>query len=165
MTTVRRITIDDAQLLREVRLRALSDTPLAFGSTHAREFCFDDSEWQRRATRAATSDDGAMFLAIDNLSCCGLIGCFAEEDVPGQACIVSMWVAPEYRRRGIGAKLMLTAETWARKQGFRELCLDVTEGNQAAITLYQRCGFWLTGEFDRYPNHPNLRELFMLKRI
>src|SRR4051794_15331093 len=99
MITVRRIRIDEDRLLREIRLRALSDTPLAFGSTYVREKAFDADEWQRRATRAATSDDGAMFLAFDDHHCCGIIGCFASEDLPGQACIVSMWVAPEYRRR------------------------------------------------------------------
>jgi ribosomal protein S18 acetylase RimI-like enzyme len=165
MVTVRRIRIDEDQLLREVRLRALSDTPLAFGSTYVREETFDTAEWKRRATRAATSDDGAMFLAFDDNDCCGIIGCFGSEDQPGEACIVSMWVAPEYRRRGIGNALMRKAEEWARKQKFKQLSLDVTEGNQAAITLYEHCGFYLTGEFDRYPNHPALRELFMLKRL
>ena len=165
MISIRRINEDDARLLRDVRLRALSDSPMAFGSTFAREVAFEPAEWQKRATRAGCSPDGAIFLAINGANCSGIIGCFGADEVPGQACIVSMWVAPEVRRQGIGARLIQAAEDWARRQGFARLSLDVTEGNLPAIALYEGCGFRFTGEFDRYPNDRTLRELFMLKRL
>ena len=72
---------------------------------------------------------------------------------------------PEVRRQGIGARLIQAAEDWARRQGFTQLSLHVTEGNAAAIALYERREFRFTGEFDRYPNDRTLRELFMLKRL
>jgi hypothetical protein len=37
---VRRVRADEADALRDIRLRALADTPLAFGSTHAREAAY-----------------------------------------------------------------------------------------------------------------------------
>jgi hypothetical protein len=101
--TIRRITGHDAALLREVRLRALSDSPMAFGSTYAREVAFDQTEWQARATRLSSSNDAATFLAFDDQTCCGIIGCFRETDRPNMAAVVSMWVAPEVRRNGVGA--------------------------------------------------------------
>jgi ribosomal protein S18 acetylase RimI-like enzyme len=165
MFTIRRISADDGMLLRDIRLRALSDSPLAFGSTHAKETAILPEQWHERASRASKSPDGAIFLALQHQACRGIIGCFAEEDAPGNACIVSMWVAPEARRGGLGVQLMQTAEMWAREQGFAALSLDVTEGNAPAIALYERCGFQFTGEWDRYPNDRSLRELFMLKRL
>lgn len=165
MITVRRIEPDDAELLREMRLRALSDTPMAFGSTYAREFAFAPAEWQARAARNATAPDGATFIAFEDGLCCGLIGCIAKTDESGQATIVSMWVAPEARRKGVGRRLLQAAETWARKQKFLYLLLDVVENNAPAIALYKDFGFELTGETHPYPHDPNLRQLFMIKPI
>ena len=81
--TIRRITESDAALLRDVRLRALSDAPMAFGSTYAREAAFDSEEWQRRAKRAGRGSSAAMFLAFESGIGCGIIGCFAEERSAG----------------------------------------------------------------------------------
>ena len=53
---------------KTVRLRALEDTPLAFGSTYARESQLTDEEWEARAARLTNgrlrvevSDDGPGF--------------------------------------------------------------------------------------------------------
>ena len=165
MITIRRITPNDAELLRAIRLRALSDTPMAFGSTYARELAFPTLEWQTRAMRHATAPDAATFFAFDDNVCCGIIGCFSKSDEPSMATIVSMWVASEARRKGIGADLLQAAENWARQQKLTHLFLDVVENNAPAIGLYQACGFEFTGEMDQYPHDPNLRELFMIKPI
>jgi hypothetical protein len=47
--TVRRLAPGEVELLRDIRLRALKDAPLAFGSTYAREVAFAPAEWERRA--------------------------------------------------------------------------------------------------------------------
>jgi ribosomal protein S18 acetylase RimI-like enzyme len=165
MIAIRRISPADAEVLRAVRLRALSDTPLAFGSTYARESAFAPLEWQTRAKRLASADDAATFLAFDGDQCCGIIGGFASDEKPGTVAIVSMWVAPEVRRRGLGRRLLKTAEDWARERRFTHLLLDVVETNAPAIALYQSYGFEFTGDTDQYPNDKRLRELFMIKPI
>ena len=47
----------DWQIAKAVRLRALADSPAAFGSTLARELVFDDAEWQARVAQ------GTWYLA------------------------------------------------------------------------------------------------------
>jgi hypothetical protein len=51
--TVRRLRADEHALLRDLRLRALSDAPMAFGSTLAREEAFTPDVWQTRAAAGA----------------------------------------------------------------------------------------------------------------
>jgi ribosomal protein S18 acetylase RimI-like enzyme len=61
---VRRVRADEGPLLRAVRLRALADTPLAFGSTHAREAAYPPEWWERWARESAAGARQATFLAI-----------------------------------------------------------------------------------------------------
>ncbi|HEX3355588.1 MAG TPA: GNAT family N-acetyltransferase [Tepidisphaeraceae bacterium] len=165
MITLRPMTALDAEVFRDVRLRALSDTPLAFGSTHAKESLCTPEEWAARAKKWGEGNDAISFLAFDQDHCCGIIGCFKDEEKSSHACIVSMWVAAEARRQGVGAHLVKSVEEWARRHGFEQLVLDVTDINTAAITFYQRLGFEFTGETKPYPNDPTLRELFMQKKL
>jgi ribosomal protein S18 acetylase RimI-like enzyme len=165
MMTIRPISAGDQLILRDLRLRALKDSPTAFGSNYTRESAFTDADWAARITKAATPGLGVMFFACDSDTYCGLIGCFKDDEIPSRAWIVSMWVAPESRRRGVGAMLMEAAEKWARNSGFAEISLDVTEDNTAAMELYKRCGFNFTGETSINPNDPNLREFAMVKPL
>jgi ribosomal protein S18 acetylase RimI-like enzyme len=50
-------------------------------------------------------------------------------------------VAQEAEGRGAGGALLEAAEAWARRNGFRELTLNVFCANERAIRLYRRRGF------------------------
>ena len=43
--------------------------------------------------------------------------------------------------KGIAHLMMQAAETWARAQGYRFLCLDVFADNRHAVEFYERRGF------------------------
>lgn len=43
--------------------------------------------------------------------------------------------------KGIAHRMMEAAETWARAQGYRFLCLDVFADNRHAVEFYERRGF------------------------
>src|SRR5512140_2790308 len=64
LVITRRITPDDATILRAVRLQALETDPLAFGSTHAREVARTTSDWEAWASAHASAADKATFLAV-----------------------------------------------------------------------------------------------------
>src|SRR6185295_4409878 len=61
---VRRIRADEAEALRAIRLRALADTPLAFGSTHAREAAYPPERWEKWARESVAAPGQAWFLAL-----------------------------------------------------------------------------------------------------
>jgi len=57
-------------------------------------------------------------------------------------------VNPEYRGKGIGRKLLEHGIQWARENNFSGVMLETQDDNVPACTLYQSCGFILSG-FDR----------------
>lgn len=69
-------------------------------------------------------------------------GCVAVREIePGVGEIKRLYVVPEYRDRGIGEALMLTAINDARVRGLRTLRLDTISKMDAAKRLYARLGF------------------------
>jgi GNAT superfamily N-acetyltransferase len=142
---VRRIRADEAAALREIRLRALADTPLAFGSTYAREAAFPPERWEAWASESAAGAAQATFLAVGEGDVpVGLAFAVIDADA-AQAHLYSMWVAPEARGRGTGAALVGAVVEWTAANGARTLRTAVTLGNDAAARLYERAGFRDTG--------------------
>ena len=154
---MRGIEPGDVEAYRAVRLRALREDTQAFSSTHAREAAFDRAEWTRRVARMAPSGDGRGFLAWRDGVCVGMIGVFPG-DAAEEAWIVSVWVAPEVRRLGVGAALLAAALAWAPTLGVRRVMLQVAAGNAAAIAMYVAQGFVDTGGREANPNDRSITE-------
>ncbi len=57
-------------------------------------------------------------------------------------------VNPEYRGRGIGRTLLERGIQWAHENNFPGVMLETQDDNVPACTLYESCGFALSG-FDR----------------
>ena len=92
----------------------------------------------------------------------GMIRGAAHDSDPMAGYLISMWVAPTGRRRGIGAALVDEVIAWARKHGFLRLFLDVGADNIAARALYESRGFTLTGvEGVLPPPREHVKELEM----
>ena len=85
-----------------------------------------------------------------------VLGYLISEIRGGQGHIVSMAVNPEYRRKGIGEALL--REAIARMESkVREVYLEVRATNDAAIRLYEKRSFKITGEVLKgyYPDREN----------
>jgi GNAT superfamily N-acetyltransferase len=135
---VRRLEAGEAEPWRRLRLAALRNAPLAFGSTFARERQHPLSVWKERTAAFAAGDERVMFVAEDEdadrwIGCAGAL--LDEERVPN---VISVWVDPEERGRGLGVELMRAVVEWAHGRGHRRLSLWVTEGNGAALRLYRK---------------------------
>jgi RimJ/RimL family protein N-acetyltransferase len=137
---IRRLTAEDIDVLRKVRLDALRTDPDAFGSTLEREEGRPDEQWAGWLSRSA------MFVAEEADDPVGLAGGMVDIDQPDRAVLVSMWIAPSSRVQDLGRGLVAAVLDWARESGKQRVDLLVIEGNSAAIALYERCGFAFTGD-------------------
>ena len=164
MIVLEPITTQKVFVFKEVRLRALRDTPRAFGSTHARESLLTDAEWIERASRW-NGEKGVGFLAMDDGVACGIAGSFLDENDATRAQLISMWTAPTHRRQGVGRLLVDEVAGWARLRGARTLLLTVTSVNDPAMRFYERLGFVRTGRTEPYPNDPAVIEYEMARAI
>lgn len=59
--------------------------------------------------------------------------------------VLTLAVAADHRRRGIGRRLLRRALHWAPRVGIRKVSLHVRAGNRAAVALYHDEGFELEG--------------------
>ena len=160
---VRRIRRDEPEALRDVRLRALADSPSAFGSTLAREEAYGDDLWEERARACAAGDGAATFLAVDGDQRVGMVTALATGG--GLVELVGMWTAPEVRGRGVGARLVEAVIGWAGEVGAERVELWVTRGNEPAERLYRRLGFEPTGDHQPLPSDPCKDELRMARHL
>ena len=164
MAVLHRITPELTQRYKAVRLRALVDSPMAFGSTYERERVLSEEDWNQRAQRL-DGEQAAGYIAADRDADCGLAVCFLDEAGAPQADLISMWVAPECRRTKVGADLVQALSDWAANRGAGRLRLMVTSNNEAAIKFYERIGFRKTGRTEPYPNDASLFEYEMVKPL
>ena len=159
-----KVTPSNLALFKSTRLRALEESPAAFGSTYARESQLSDSEWLARAQNW----DGARgigFLAVEGDAACGIAGSIIDQSDPARALLVSMWVAPTHRRRGLGQMLVEKIARWLAARNVCTLTLMVTSPNQPAMRFYEELGFARTGRTEPYPNDPALIEYEMSRAI
>jgi GNAT superfamily N-acetyltransferase len=164
--TVREIQSTEGPELRAIRLRALADSPEAFGSTLEETARRPMSYWEMRARGDTGSEASTLFVAEDKGVWVGLVGGFFEKEGEKRtADLVSMWVDPEYRGRGIGRQLVAQVIDWARHHGAVGMSLWVTDGNTLAEDLYARCGFRRTGETQPHPSQAGLLEQRMLLNL
>ena len=159
MVFVREISADDWELMRDVRLAALAEAPEAFGSTYAREVAFGEEQWRGRISERSVT----FFAYTDPAeSPAGLAGVYIED---GAADVVSMWVRPGFRGQRIGEALIEAAAAWAKARDYGTLWLWVTDSNDGARRLYQRCGFTATGEQQPLPSNPAVTEIRMSRAL
>jgi ribosomal-protein-alanine N-acetyltransferase len=64
--------------------------------------------------------------------------------------IATLATHPDYRRQGIGERLMMAGLLSARNEGATRAFLEVRAGNMAARSLYAKYGFMEVGVRPRY---------------
>lgn len=143
--TVRVLTAADAEAYFSHRREALLDAPLAFAASPEDDVASSPSAVRKILTSATGS---TVFGAFSD----GLIGSVGihhdsrRRKSAHKALIWGMYVAPQFRKRGVGRDLLDAAITHVRSlSGVRQVHLSVTEWSSDAQRLYESIGFRVWG--------------------
>jgi len=131
---------------RDLRLRALADSPNAFGSTLAEELGRSDAEWSSRLGSGNDLYLDLPLVADVNREPIGLAWGRIDRSNPDVANLYQMWVTPSFRQHGIGQLLLEKVIEWARENNAKYLDLVITYKDSPAMRLYARMGFKPVGK-------------------
>lgn len=161
---IRRIRADEWRELRRLRLRALADAPLAFGSTLAREAAYPDERWIAESAGAAGDEHVTVVAAVGDGWVAMARGFPGRED-PRCIWLVGVYVEPEWRGNGLAQAVSDGVVEWARARGADEVRLHVADWNGAARRTYERLGFRPTGVKETLPHDASVIETEMRLRL
>ncbi|MCH1865566.1 GNAT family N-acetyltransferase [Nocardioides sp. CFH 31398] len=156
--SVEPVDAEDWERWARLRLVALEDAPDAFGSRHVDWADADEGRWRSRFDTPRAVFRVAVLDGVD-------VGMVALQPALGGWSLVSMWVAPGARGRGVVDALVAEVATYAAGQGAEALLLQVREANARARAAYERLGFVVTGEVEDPSAPPALRELEMRRDL
>ncbi|GIF99479.1 hypothetical protein Cci01nite_45730 [Catellatospora citrea] len=162
MIEMRVLTSDDWPIWRELRLAALADAPAAFGSRLA-DWQGEGDRSERWRARLEIPGSYNLVAVLDGRPV-GMASGVPTDD-RGVVELISMWVDPAARGRGVGDSLLAAVERWAGQVGADVLKLAVADGNEAAAALYRRNGFGLTAELGDLMPDGVRREQLMAKSL
>jgi GrpB-like predicted nucleotidyltransferase (UPF0157 family)/ribosomal protein S18 acetylase RimI-like enzyme len=154
---VRRMRSEEWSQLRDLRLSALRDTPLAFGSTYERELAYPPDRWRSWAADAADGDE-FIAVAVTGGRWAAMARGSADRDDPRAAFLTAVYVAQEWRGQGLGREVSAAVIEWARELGFESIRLHVADWNGGARRLYESLGFLATGATEALPHDPSVTE-------
>lgn len=142
MTTIVRATPDSWNKVREIRLRALTSDPQAFGQSWEQESNYTEKDWVARL------DEAVWFLAVDDTNTpIGVVASRHEADSPqNERELQAMWVAPDNRGEGVAKKLIDAVVAWAAEDGADTVTLFIGPRSTRARDIYEMSGFTDTGD-------------------
>ena len=148
--TIARLTPNDWESHRDLRLEALATDPQAFGATYADNAAYDEATWRARlaaVTYWQARQDGMPLGMVGLWDPSVGLGEQNGDDVdpePAASFLIAMYVRPLARGGGVGDALVVAVLADAAARGHRHVVLDVREANAAARALYARHGFVVT---------------------
>lgn len=115
------------------------------------KLCFCDP-WSENSVSSELGNPLSLWLvALDGETVAGYVG---SQTVCGETDMMNIAVHPDYRRRGIGEKLILSLVEALKEKDSHALTLEVRASNAPARALYEKLGFSQVGLRKNYYRNP-----------
>jgi ribosomal-protein-alanine N-acetyltransferase len=109
------------------------------------EACFaEEFRFDRESMRKFAEEEDSVVRIAENSSgeIVGFVIAHVERAASGRrGYVVTLDVAPEWRRKGLAGRLMSEVEAWALAAGVPWMQLHVFTGNMGAVRFYERLGY------------------------
>jgi ribosomal protein S18 acetylase RimI-like enzyme len=149
---IRSTTEADWEVLKEIRLASLLDTPTAFGVTHASAAANSEAQWRDRAAGRGPAQFVLAF--VDDVAAGMVAGIVSERQ---EFNLIAMWVRPPYRGTPVAADLVDAMKKVAAARGHTRVVLDVSPANERAAAFYRKQGFSFLPEWEALASHPEIK--------
>ena len=122
--------------------------------------CFSDP-WSEKSVGEELNNPLSLWLvAMEGETLAGYVG---SQTVLGETDMMNVAVNPDFRRNGIGEKLILSLVEALKQKKSHCLTLEVRASNAPAIGLYQKLGFNQAGRRPNYYRNPKEDALILRK--
>jgi len=122
--------------------------------------CFS-SPWSENSIKKEVDNPLSLWLvACDGATVAGYVG---SQSVLGESDMMNLAVHPDYRRQGLGERLVADLVVALKESGNHSLTLEVRESNVPALSLYEKLGFRVVGKRPRYYQNPKEDALILRK--
>ena len=120
--------------------------------------------WSEKALELLVFDKNVAFVALDSDT--GRVAAYGGMlTVLDEGQITNIATHPDYRRKGIGERVVLSLIEYAEREGIKFISLEVRESNRAAIALYEKLGFLQAGIRKNFYTSPRENGIVMTKSI
>lgn len=122
--------------------------------------CFS-SPWSEKSVSGELTNPLSLWIvAVENNRVVGYVG---SQSVLGEADMMNVAVAPEYRRQGVANALIIELISQLTSRDVRSLTLEVRASNVPAIALYEKMDFVHVGRRPNYYSSPKEDALILRK--
>ena len=83
----------------------------------------------------------AYYVLLDGETVVGGVGVAEFDDLPGGCELQKLYLAPAFRGRGLGSRMIRFIEDRARALGYKQIYLETHTALSAALHVYERCGY------------------------
>jgi ribosomal-protein-alanine N-acetyltransferase len=129
--TIRRMTLEDVPAVSELDQKSFS------------------LPWPERSFRFEVTDNPASRSWVAELDG-NVVGMIVIWLLVDEAHVATLAIHPDFRRQGIGKRLLAQALRQAMQEGARSSFLEVRASNLAAQEMYRKFGYTETGRRRRY---------------
>ncbi len=145
---IRKLTADDADAFRELRVEMCAAHPEAFGQTPEEVAATTEEKYLEWMSPSDTFPEKFVLAAFENNRLIATVAFRREDSIKERhrGWIWSVYVRPDGRGKGISKRLMQIVIDESRKMaGLEMLTLTVAVTQTSARTLYTALGFFTTG--------------------